>query len=112
MTDIRTNGFDSDAQRREYINEAQDYVDDMRDQTQARAIRAEIARLSDEVETLRQRLGQSRDASQRASRHPWIRAGVTLATSLLLSRLSSALHLGVIGKLAAPIIGVRISRLV
>ena len=112
MTNIRTNGFDSEAQRREHVAEAEDYVAERRAAQEDRALRSQIDSLRNEVRQLRSKVEKLQAPAEEVGGHPWLRAGATLAATFVLGRLSRAMRLGPVGAIAAPVLGSRIAKLI
>jgi hypothetical protein len=110
MTNIRTSGFDSPAQMREYLEEVDDAVPAGGSGAEDAAMERAIRELRGQIDGLRRQLEdmQREDAQARAG--GWLRVAATMALTMALGRIARRLKLGIVGAAAVPLVMAQLNR--
>lgn len=114
MTDIRSSGFDSPAQFREYMADLDDYVHEQQEATDPNAeTQAQIARLREDVRELGRLIVEMRSRRpqplQKQEDRFWLRVGATVAATFILTAAVRYLRLGPAGTAAVALTAARIN---
>ncbi|CAK7259378.1 MULTISPECIES: hypothetical protein [unclassified Shinella] len=117
MVNVRTSGFDSPAQLREYLAEVEedgDMVEAPERDASRGNIHRDLAALRKDVAALRRQIDAMHRHSPRAGRpredHSWLRIALTIAATALLGNLVQRLRLGTAGAAAMPMIVAKADR--
>lgn len=132
MTNIRTHGFDTEAQLQEHLAEMEAETSDGSDLAvrpvdlaQMREQRS-LARLRDEIETLRRQVALikeeasmlaknsarrvDRDAHRQLGDYPWAKLAGAMASSFVAGRLLRRLPFGTLATAALPLVTARLAK--
>ncbi len=116
MTNIRSRGFETPAQFREYIADLDDYLDEERGSPDAdnREVRIQLSLLQDEIRALRSLIIETRHSQpQTAKKYDgdrfWQRLVATMAATLVVAAAVRYFRLGQAGTAVVPLIASRIN---
>lgn len=115
MTNIRSRGFETPAQFREYIADLDDYLDEERGSPDPnREIRIQLSRLQEEIRALRRRIVETRHRQPRTAQKYdddrfWPRLVATMAATLVITAAVRHFRLGQAGAAVVPLIASRIN---
>ncbi|CAH0342390.1 hypothetical protein [Rhizobium sp. CECT 9324] len=114
MTNIKTRGFDSPAQMREYLEEVD--VDEAliagRLGSEDRSVKDALKELRSQIDALRRRIAemQRQDVHAEAEMSGWLRAALTTTITIALGRIASHMKLGIVGAVAIPLVVAQLNR--
>ncbi len=114
MTNIKTRGFDSPAQMREYLEEVD--VDEALIAgglgTEDRSVKDALKELRSQIDALRRRIAemQRQDVHAEAEMSGWLRAALTTTITIALGRIASHMKLGIVGAVAVPLVVAQLNR--
>jgi hypothetical protein len=111
MSTIKTKGFDSPEQVREYLEELDDVPS--KEPPRDRSIQREIAVLRGKIEDLKIRVEemQEEDDERTAPQsHGWLRAASAIALTFVVGHFARRIGLGRAGALATPLVVARLTR--